>query len=565
MSRRTVLPIIMRFLASAIIVGGLSVCIARLEERRPIVELERAGATVVIDFDGLVRSVSFCDPSATDRHLKHIAQLETVTTITLSRSSVTSEGISLLAELPQLRSLDISETPDAAGSLAVAAKFPALCTLQLRRCPWMNDAEFAAVRGESRIENLMLVDVPVTDAGLVHVRQFPRLVQLGLDDCEQLTDEGLKQLSFLRELKELSLDRCDRITPTGLEQLEVLTNLQMLGMRGVPIDRDDLRRLARRLHGTSVNVDQIVIPEIQPLIQRGARVGLDDDYEVVWIELDNLASQSGVVSPYSLEGSPVEQVEPWRMETAELLDLGDESLEDLRLVPTLQALFLRDIDVTDAGLSQLTQLPELEWLVLDRVGISDQGLPALAAMPNLRRLWLRNVAVTGTGLASLQSAPALTELSLYSHRLTPAGMEQIERLPQIRTLVIGSRLPEGSGRHLAALPALEELAVVSATLPADEIEQLCQAPSLKRLQLIDSRLAPDALQRIGRIAKLDELHLGQCDFDPRDLGLVMQQRPELKVTGVPDAFRDRPAMFADDRQLLSGIPPLLPRAPASVH
>lgn len=566
MFRRISLPIILKCVAGALGIGVFGIAIARLEERRPIVELERAGATVVIDFDGLVRSVSFCDPAATDRHLKFVAQLETVTSITLTRSSVTSEGIALLADLPQLRTLDISETPDAAGSLAVASAFPALRTLQLRRCAWVDDAEFAAVQAESGIENLLLVDVPVTDAALVHLPQFPRLMQLGLDDCEGITDAGLERITCLQELKELSLDRCTRISPDGLNRLAGLPNLQVLGVRGVPIHRDDLRRLAALFHGTSLYVDRILIPEMQPLVDSGARIGLDDAFEVVWVELDDRASSSGIVSPYSLEDSPLETDEAWPSERDErVLHVGNEALEDLSLTPDLEALFLREIDVTDEGLTQLALLPSLEWLVLDNVRISDQGLAALADLPNLRRLWLRHIPITGSGLSSLESAADLVELSLFTEELTPEGVEQVGRLSQLRTLVIGSRLPAGSARHLAALPGLQDLAVVRTDLSPEDVQALSQAPALRRLQFVESRLAPSALEPIGRMTTLHSLHLARSVFDPGELRELMRLRPEVNVSGVPDPMRDMAMIYSEERQLLSGVPSLLPSAPASVH
>ena len=566
MFRRISLPIILKCAAGAVGIGVFGIAIARLEERRPIVELEQAGATVVVDFDGLVRSVSFCEPAATDRHLKFVAQLHTVTSVTLTRASVASEGVALLANLPQLRTLDLSETPDAAGSLVVASRFPALRTLQLRRCPWVDDAEFAAVQAESGLENLLLVDAPVSDAALAQLRRFPRLLQLGLDDCKGITDAGLQQVTCLEELKELSLDRCTQISPDGLSHLAGLPNLQMLGVRGVPIHRDDVRRLAARFPATSLYVDRILIPELQPLVDAGARIGLDEEYEVVWVELDDRATSSGIVSPYTLEDSPLSSEEPWPGERDErMLQVGDEALQDLALTPDLKALFLRDINVTDEGLTQLAQLSSLEWLVLDNVRISDRGLAALADLPRLRRLWLQHLPITGSGLAALESAAGLYELSLYTDQLTPEGVEQVGRLSQLRTLVIGSRLPAGSAAHLAALPELQDLAVVRTALSAEVAEELSHAPALRRLQIVDSRLAPAAFKPLGRMKTLSSLHLGHSEFDAGELRELMRLRPEINVSGIPDQMRDMAMIYSDERQLLGGIPSLQPRAPASVH
>jgi hypothetical protein len=549
----------------AVLVGALSVFIARLEARRPIVELERAGATVVVDFDGLVRSVSFSDVSADDRHLKFIAQLETVTSITLSRSRITADGIRLLASLPQLRSLDISETPAAGGSLAVLCEFPALRTLQMRRCPWINDAELAAIQGESRLENLMLLDAEVTAEGLAHLHHFSQLRQLGLDECDGVTDDGLRQLLQLTQLQELSLDRCDRVTARGLAQLAAMEDLQQLSVRGVPILRRDVRRLVVQFPRTAVYVDDITIPEVQPLLELGARLGLDEDYEVVWIELDSRADDAGIVPPLATTSPPGtvgREEEPARFVVA---DVDDDALARLSLTPEIDTLFLREIPITDAGLKHLQSLSNLQWLVLDGVPLSDEGILAFAELPMLQRLWLRHVHLQGRELGRLRSAECLTELALYSDSLTTDGVAQLPQLTHLQSLVIGSALPPGSGRHLAAIPDLQELAIVRADVSLEDLRDLSQAPRLARLQFIESRLAPRALAQLQPMNSLASLHLGQCEFEPLELNALLARRPDLAVSGVPDQFREAPLEFPEQRQLLSGIPLLGPRAPTAVH
>jgi hypothetical protein len=203
--------------------------------------------------------------------------------------------------------------------------------------------------------------------------------------------------------------------------------------------------------------------------------------------------------------------------------------------------------------------------VLDGVPVSDEGLHALAEFPMLERLWLRFVHLQGSGLDALRSGTQLTELALYSDALTVHGVEQLPQLPRLHSLVIGRGIPPGAGRHLAAIAELQELAIVRAQLSVDDLRDLSSAPRLSRLQFIESRIAPEALGHLQNMSSLSALHLGQCEFESSDLYALLAQRPDLDISGVPQAVRRSTVTIPEQRQLLSGVPLFGPRAPTTVH
>lgn len=545
--------------------GWLGVLIARLEARRPIVELERAGATVIADFDGVVRSVSFCSPEADDRHAEFIAQLGSVTSVTLARSNVTAEGLRQLAVLPELRTLDISETPRADRSLAVVAQFPALRNLQMRRCGWLDDAELAAVDTESRVESMMLIGASVTDAGLKHLDRFPKVVQLGLDDCDAITDRGLRHVACLPRLQEVTVDRCDQVSPAGLACLARSESLQTLGARGIPIYRDEIRAMEIDPATLSFSVDEIIIPEVQPLLEMGARMGLDAHYEIEWVDLDDRADEYGADVPFTtvnssdftyerglaaVEGPPVA--------------ISDDQLSRLRLTPEIKALFLRGIAITDAGLEELLPLTSLNWLVLDDVAITDDGLATLARLPTLEKLWLRHVSLSGEGLAHFSSSPQLSELVLYTDSLTDAGIAEVTRLSRLRTLVLGSSLPAEACRAVAELPQLQALAIVRSRLTTEDLRSLAVASQLRRLEFVETGFDAGSIVAIGQIPLLNSLHLERCRYERAELDRLLAQVPTLSVSGV--RVEGDPATLISERQyLIRGVPQFGPAPPTAVH
>jgi hypothetical protein len=58
--------------------AALTIAVVQMEHRRPILELERVGATIVQEADGRARTISFCSAEASDRHLRLMAELTSV-------------------------------------------------------------------------------------------------------------------------------------------------------------------------------------------------------------------------------------------------------------------------------------------------------------------------------------------------------------------------------------------------------------------------------------------------------------------------------------------------------
>lgn len=557
---------VLRCAAAAIAGIVLLAVVLRLEQARPIFELERAGATVVRELDGSVRSVSFSVRQSSASSLRLISELTTITSLNLSGSDLRGGGLEHLARLHQLHSLDLSDTQCAPESLAIVAQLPALRTLHLRRCPWLTDAELEPLARMGGLECLLIIDAGVSDAGLCTLVEAPRLRQLSLDRCRRITDAGLRTLAERSRLQELSVDNCPRLTEDGVQRLMTLESLRSLSIRGIPMSRPALKQFAAQRPQTALTVDQFDVPELQPLIDLGARLGYDALYELVWMEIDNQWHDPQNRSPFSLANHPDVDMEPAEPEPLPI-DVRDDALAVLDLVPELPALYLRNIPITDAALAHVSRMPHLRWLVLENVQITDEGLVELAALDHLETLWLKRVRLSGENIGALSGLPNLTELALLSDRITPRGIEQVAQLKSLEALAIGDVSGAAVVPFVAKLPNLRELAMVRATLTADDTRLLSTSLHLQQLQLVQVHLEAGAFAPLENMKALRALFLGRCQFDRASLEHLQSLRPDLLVSGTASGTPRDVGMFAlpQRRRLLSGIPLLVPLAPAPLH
>jgi Leucine-rich repeat (LRR) protein len=134
-------------------------------------------------------------------------------------------------------------------------------------------AEFiAAVRSQDlpRPHGLVFSELPITDATLKRLDEFPNLTSLHVVDCLGITDTGLRalkslkklrrldlrgtsttdnglsNLSALTELRELSLSRTS-VSDSGLTHLENLTNLEWLALSDTAVTIGGVRKLKKHL------------------------------------------------------------------------------------------------------------------------------------------------------------------------------------------------------------------------------------------------------------------------------------------------------------------------------
>ncbi len=112
--------------------------------------------------------------------------------------------------------------------------------------------------------------------------------------------------------------------------------------------------------------------------------------------------------------------------------LTDEGLAQVKALPKLVQLDLKDTQITDAGLANLAGIATLNRLHLEKTKVTDAGLVHLKDLGNLEYLNLYGTAVTDAGLEHLKGLKNLKKLYLWQSQVTDAGVAKLkEALPGV--------------------------------------------------------------------------------------------------------------------------------------
>ena len=92
--------------------------------------------------------------------------------------------------------------------------------------------------------------------------------------------------------------------------------------------------------------------------------------------------------------------------------ISDDGLLEIKKLPSLERLKLRNSQVSDAGLKQIADIKRLKGLILEDAAISDAGLAYLKPLARLDELNLMRNNVTDAGLANLAGLDVLKPIEL---------------------------------------------------------------------------------------------------------------------------------------------------------
>jgi Leucine-rich repeat (LRR) protein len=558
-------PGTLKLLVGLLIAVALGVTVYRLEQRRPIVELRRAGAEIIEDRDGAPRIVTFRGAAAGDDLISELARLTTATEVNLSGSRVTRSGVERLQALTELRRLDLSDTPGAAGSLDAIRRLPSLRSLNLKRCAWVSDADLAALAGLPELIDLDLGQTRISDAALRQLAQLSRLRSLSLNDCDGLTDAGLEQLRSLPELTDLALDHCDRLTHSGLEACASFPALRYLSVHGVPTRRTVLWRLQSAMPLAALSIDSRDVVDLQPLWPLAPTLWINNRFEVERLDVDAEAGEVVVYDAdsataersiygaldFSAPPGPLPAISPPSMgdtlhtSAARRFDRGaappisDAALSVVADHPTIRHLMLADIPVTDAGLAVVGKLPALEYLSLRHLSITDEGLAHLASLPRLEALVLEQDSLTGEGLAALQCLPTLRRLHVSSPRLTVDGMRQIGSLAALEQLTLVGTVPADGLAQMDGLPNLRLFSATGTPIDGPAARALAKNSQLEDCSIADAVLSDDLFVALLDCPALQRLSLNNCDFARSAADRFARRRPDVRFSLNLRDFREQ--------------------------
>ncbi len=195
--------------------------------------------------------------------------------ITLNRTECGDEELARLVQryADRIWGLDLRHTTVSDQGLRHLKGLPNLAHLVLgndgpsfvRTPPWpsspITDAGLVYLRNLPTLTSLNLSGLPISDAGLESIGDLPNLGGLYLSRTK-VRGPGLARLKSLPRLVSLYLDGCD-LTEAGLSHLARASSLQVLSLGGIPLTAADLQPLK-------------VLPRLGQLEIRGCGL-LDED------------------------------------------------------------------------------------------------------------------------------------------------------------------------------------------------------------------------------------------------------------------------------------------------
>jgi internalin A len=287
--------------------------------------IEKAGGTFVRNGSGQITAVNFRASWVTDGDLRRLSQLPALSSLDLSLTRVTDQG------MQELRSL------------------PGIVELNLRFAEYVTDEGLAAIKGWKKLKRLVLHGTKVSDTSLEHIAGITSLETLDLGSV-MLTDVGLERLTVLPNLKALTIGG-NELGDAGLQALRQMPGLTFLDISG--------------RQGTDSNVWAISMSD----------VGLE-----AVLTLSNLRElRFGCTSiGVGIEGA--------KFATVSMMSVTPRWLEKMKALPKLQRLKLQGCDrVDDSAVPILASFPSIEEVDLKGTAVTEKGLAALrTARPKVR-------------------------------------------------------------------------------------------------------------------------------------------------------------------------------------
>jgi internalin A len=171
--------------------------------------IESLGGSLTTDAHGAVTGVSLRGSWVTDTDLRKLAEYPELTTLDLSLTRITDEG---MAELKKLRNIT---------------------DLNLYYAEYVTDQGVAAIKDWKKLKRLNLHGTKSSDTALEHIAGITSLESLDVGST-LMTDVGLERLNTLTNLKELTMGG-NELGDAGLQalrQLPTLTYLDLSGRQG---------------------------------------------------------------------------------------------------------------------------------------------------------------------------------------------------------------------------------------------------------------------------------------------------------------------------------------------
>jgi hypothetical protein len=264
-----------------------------------------------------------------------------VTGVSLRGTWVADTDLRRLNELPDLTTLDLSLTHITDQGMAEIKGLPGITDLNLYFAEYVTDEGLAAIKDWKKLRRLNLHGTKIGDAGLEHIAGVTTLEVLNVGST-LTTDVGLERLTMLTRLKELTMGG-NELGDAGLQALRQMHGLTYLDLSG----RQGTDKNVWTIAMTDAGLEAVLtLTELRELRFACVSIG-------VGIEGQRLAEVSPlVVTPKWLERiGALGKLE--RLKLQGCGRIGDDSVKTLASMRALKEVDLQGTGVTEKGAAEL--------------------------------------------------------------------------------------------------------------------------------------------------------------------------------------------------------------------
>jgi Leucine-rich repeat (LRR) protein len=370
---------------------------------------------------------------------------------------------------------------------------------------FLGDTKLDALKALKNLRSLQLGFLPLDDKRLGVLGALPHLTRLSLDLDNTVTAAGVRVLRSLPKLDQLGLT-VSQNSDLGVVVAEIAGCTQLKRLRldpGNPFPRGALQKLGQLSELTELEVHGFAIDHGERPIG-----GLAECKNLTRLGLTN----------YSLK--PADLQETSRLKNLKRFDHSDTTDGGMGLRGLFRMKGLEEFDdetrqhcspgLTDEDLAGIEGLPNLKALALSGNAITDLGFPLIAELTQLRRLKLSRTYVTDRGLSVLKPLSHLAEMDLFDTEISDDGLKELAGFHSLTDLDLGmTEITDAGLAHLRRLPALKRLNLESTAISDAGLVQLWPLRNLRSLSLKRTAVTDAGLGELKNFPRLASLAIGR--------------------------------------------------------
>jgi Leucine-rich repeat (LRR) protein len=387
-----------------------------------------------------------------DVMINHVANLGTFKNLTIANTDVSDVGLRAIPDPAAIVSLDLGFTGISDESLKfIGENCPNLTTLNLT-ATLISDDGIAHLAKLAKLKTLSLRECRLTDEMIPYLMKIKSLVQVDLQ-YTSLTPEGRELLKSHPRLKRIRTFAAIQY-PTSpkyprkgaypmlsrADRSQLKTNMKRVREqnRRIPVEVSAIDFVQKaggdafgNLHITRVNLT-------------GANVG-DDEMRSLYpfrmlstLQLSN----TGISDLFSRHVAGFRHLEVLQISKTAI---SDETVREIARLTQLRELDLRHTQITDQSLKYLEMIDRLLVLDLSDTAITDRGLNDICRLDRLPKLIDDSQTVSSRPPfgSLLQPSRGLRVLGLSGTRITDSSIDVLLEIPTLREISVGrTRLSE---------------------------------------------------------------------------------------------------------------------------